>query len=81
MVELEEDERCGDDLPYPPRVHADVAQRLERHLQQRVPAFADRADAVVGLVELLLHLREVATLAGVPQLKNDNCWGYLMLCG
>ncbi len=54
VVEVEDDERRGDDLAYLPGFQADVAYSFERHLQQGVAALADRPDAVVGLVELLL---------------------------
>lgn len=39
----------------PPRVQTDVAEGSERHLQQGVAAFADRQEAIVGLIQLLLH--------------------------
>jgi hypothetical protein len=60
VVEVEQDRRCGDDLSDTPRVEADVAQRLERHPPEAVTAFADGAQAVVCLVELLLFGGDVS---------------------
>jgi hypothetical protein len=54
VFDVEDDQRCDDDLPDPPTDEADITQRFERHLEQRVPALADRAQPVVCRVELLL---------------------------
>jgi hypothetical protein len=43
VVEVQQDEGCGDDVSDAPGVEADVAQRLERRLQDGVAAFADGA--------------------------------------
>jgi hypothetical protein len=53
VVLVQEDQYRSDYLPDPPRVQADVAQRLEGHLQQRVAPLADGPQAVVDLIELL----------------------------
>ena len=62
VVEVQEHQGCGDDCSDAPGVEADVAEGSEGHLEQGVGAFADGADAVVGLVELLLLGGEVGFL-------------------
>ena len=67
MLDVEDDQRGGDDLPDPPRVEADVAQCSEAHLEQGVSALADRAQAVVGFVELLLDQEQPAVLRSLER--------------
>jgi hypothetical protein len=55
VVDVEQDERCGDDGPDPPWINGDVAQRSDGHLQQGVAAFADSPQAVVGTRNALLR--------------------------
>src|SRR2546421_200777 len=59
---MQEDECGSDNLADLPGAEADVAQRFERGLQQRVTTFTDGPDAVVGLVVRLLDVGELPAL-------------------
>jgi len=54
MLDVEDDQGCGDDVPDLPRAQADVAQGLEPRLEQAIAAFTDRTEPVVGTIERLL---------------------------
>jgi hypothetical protein len=53
VVDVKDNQDCRDDVADLPWAEADVAQRSERGLEQAVAAFTDRAEPVVGVVELL----------------------------
>jgi hypothetical protein len=79
MVEVQEYEGGSDDLADAPGIQAHVAQRLERHLQQGVAAFADGAYAVMGLRGL--HLTGAAQVSALPP---ESAWQVLdpgLTCG
>jgi len=72
VLDVEDDEGSSDDLPDPPRVEADVSQRFEGRLEQRVSALADRAQAVVRLVELLMDEQHPTVFAAGPRVGGPG---------
>ena len=56
MFDVQDHEGCCGDPADAPGAEADVAQRLESRLEQRIAALTDGADRVVGSVELQLHV-------------------------
>jgi hypothetical protein len=67
MLDVQDDQRCGDDVTDAPGAQADVAQGFESGLEQAVAAFPDRAQPVVGAVELLLDVGELPVLRGLER--------------
>lgn len=65
MVGVQQYEGRGGDGTDAPRVDADVAECSEGLFQQGVAAFADRADAGAGWVEVLLLVGQLAAYLGV----------------
>jgi hypothetical protein len=61
VFDVEDDKCSGDDLSDPSWVEADVAERLEGVLSREFPR-SPIAQAVVGLVKLLLHKQQPTVL-------------------
>src|SRR2546430_3928911 len=55
VVEVQDHQGRSDDAADASGVQADVAQCVERHLQEGIASLTDGAQAVMGLVELLLY--------------------------
>jgi len=70
-VEVEDDEGRGDDVTEAPGVQADVAQGLEHGVGQAIAAFTDRAEPVVGAVERLFQVGELA-VGGFLERDDDG---------